>query len=191
MARKWKARWPMYKLLVVADEDGTAKYSPFVVGSNHKGEAFWIAGQKFKVKRDNSIHLGKKFMKEYGYVRPDGRRALILESFGHWYPERYKGCNYKELNDWLKKLAPLDPVRNQRYVQAAKIWYGKSIEECYLGSNDDMVLIDQRLYEDLVYVHPMYEKAVKPNGWRWTYTKNNTPTWYQMHQLKGFPEVRK
>ena len=74
------------KIVVVADKTGSAKVKPFVEG-NHAGEAFWIGGEKFKITADNRVKLGKKFMEKNGFLRADGRRALILDTGGRWYAE--------------------------------------------------------------------------------------------------------
>lgn len=196
MTRKWKVRWPMYKILVVADEDGTAKYYPFVKDSNHEGEDFWVGGEKFKVESDGGIHFDKKFMEVYGHTRSDGKRALILEAYGQWYPERYDEhaprsdlrVNYKKLNVWLETLAPVDPVKKQRYVQGARIWYCTPPEKYYMGKNDDILLIEPRLCRHLRFVHPLYENAQRRGGWVWTYDLNHYPGWYHPQDLVSFQE---
>lgn len=193
MSRKWKASWPDYKMLVVADEDGVARYYPFVADSKHAGERFRIAGNMFVVRSDNSIHLPQKFMEEYGFLRPDGRRALILEAYGKYYPVKYKGRGYvgeewRKINQWLEEFAPVDPVKGKRYVQGAKIWYGKSIEEYYSGLNGGVLSIKQCDYEDLVFVEALRKPKTK-EGCKIMFDKYGHAYWYHPQLLTKYEEA--
>lgn len=111
------------KVLIVADKTGSAKVKPFTTG-NHAGEPFWIGGKKFKITADNRVKIGKKFMEENGFLRADGRRALIIDTGARWYtegelsPKQIKELGAKEKN-------------GKYFVQGAKIRKGKPYEKYY------------------------------------------------------------
>lgn len=162
-----KSPWRLNNILVVANEDGYAKYYPFVAGTNHEDETFWIAGYRFIVNSDNSVLLGEKFMKDYGYVRPDGKRALILKAYGRYFPMRYEGEVYEQDNKWLEKYTTVDPVKGGRYVQGARILYGKSFEKSYWKISGSNVTINQITSVDLRTVEPLHKVVHEPGGLIW------------------------
>lgn len=123
------------KILVVADKTGSAKVKPFVQG-NHSGEAFWIGGEKFRITADNRVKIGKKFMEKNGFLRPDGRRALIIDTGARWYTE---GELSKEQ---LKQLGAKDPLNGKYLVQGAKIKRGKPYEKYYSGRTGSRIPAD-------------------------------------------------
>lgn len=112
------------RVLVVADKAGVGRVKPFAWGK-HVGESFWIDNQKFRITTDNRVKLGKKFMDKHGFLRADGRRALILET----------GARYYSRNELTKEQIKDHPVKSTKtgkyLVQGARILSGKPFEEYY------------------------------------------------------------
>lgn len=123
------------KILVVADKNGVGHVKPFQKTEAHGGEKFWIAGKAFNVTADNRIKLGKKFMEEHGYLRADGRRALVLDTGGRHYTENELSA--EQINALGAKEA------NGKYkVQGAKIRSGKPYESYYDKKNGSRLPAD-------------------------------------------------
>lgn len=123
------------KLLIVADKNGVGHVKPFQGMGSHRGEAYWIAGEKFNVSADNRIKLGKKFMEEHGFIRADGRRAVIIETGARHYSEGELSA------EQLKKLGA--KRENGKYlVQGGKLKKGKPFETYYENKNGARIPVD-------------------------------------------------
>ena len=170
-------------ILVVANPYGYAKYYPFIGGTYHVGEVFWIAGEKFKVGSDNSILLGKEFMKDYGYVRPDGKRALILKAYGRYFPMRAEN---EEDNEWLEKYTTV--TKGGRYVQGARILYAKSLEKSYWKISGSNVQINQITCTDLRVVNALHKVVHETGGWMWVEDIFAHLDLYHPRFLKSYPK---
>lgn len=120
------------RVLVVADKSGVGRVKPFAWG-DHAGEEFWIDKTKFRVTSDNRIKLGKRFMDKYGFLRSDGRRAIILET----------GARYFSINDLPKELKVDRPKKvsekGSYLVQGAEILSGEPFEKWYEKKTGDRV----------------------------------------------------
>lgn len=112
------------RVLVVADKAGVGRVKPFAWGK-HGGESFWIDNQKFRIMSDNRLKLGKKFMDKHGFLRADGRRALILETGARYYEKH-------ELSKEQIKDRPVKSSKTGKYlIQGADILTGEPFEEWY------------------------------------------------------------
>lgn len=111
------------RVVVVADKRGVGKVKPFTWGG-HAGEAFWVDNQKFKITADNRLKLGKKFMDKHGFLRADGRRALILETGARYYTPH-------ELSKEQIKGHAGKSKTGKYLVQGAEVLKGKPFEEWY------------------------------------------------------------
>lgn len=111
------------RVVVVADKSGVGKVKPFTWGE-HAGESFWVDKQKFRIMSDNRLKLGKKFMDKHGFLRADGRRALILETGARYYaPHELSKEQIKEHSGKSKT--------GKYLVQGAQILKGEPFEEWY------------------------------------------------------------
>lgn len=79
------------RILIVADKNGVGHIKAYSGPGSRFGEDFWIGGGKFRVTKDNRIKLGKKFMEKHGFLRSDGRRAIIIDT-GVWTAEHKSGA---------------------------------------------------------------------------------------------------
>lgn len=111
------------RVVVVADKTGVGRVKPFANG-NHAGEAFWVDKQKFKITSDNRLKLGKKFMDKHGFLRSDGRRALILETGARYY------ASHELSQEQIKGHAGKSKT-GKYLVQGAQMLKGKPFEEWY------------------------------------------------------------
>ena len=121
------------RVLVVADKNGTAKFNPFVDIKRTTNHPFWLDRTPFNVTKDGRVKISKKFMDEHGFLRKDGRRALILSTGARYYPEQ-------ELSlEQIKRLPGKDPATGKYYVQGGEILTGKPFEEYYEGKTGDII----------------------------------------------------
>ena len=112
------------RVLVVADKRGVGRVKTFTWGE-HAGETFWIDNQKFRITSDNRLKLGKKFMDKHGFLRADGKRALILETGARYY--RRDELTKEMVEDYSGKKS-----ETGKYLfQGAKILSGEPFEEWY------------------------------------------------------------
>lgn len=112
------------KIIVVADKNGTAKFKPFAENETHWLEPFWIGGEKFSISKDNRVKLGKKFMEKHGYLRADGRRALVIDTGARYYADNELTPEQRE------KLGVVRTSKNGKHlVQGGKIKKGKPYEK--------------------------------------------------------------
>ena len=111
------------RVVVVADKNGVGKVKPFVWG-DHAGEVFWVDKQKFRIMSDNRLKLGKKFMDKHGFLRADGRRALILETGARYYAPQ-------ELSKEQIKGHSGKSKTGKYLIQGADILKGEAFEEWY------------------------------------------------------------
>lgn len=111
------------RVVVVADKTGVGKVKPFTWGE-HAGETFWVDKQKFRIMSDNRLKLGKKFMDKHGFLRSDGRRALILETGARYYAPH-------ELSKEQIKGHSRKSKTGKYLVQGAEILKGEPFEEWY------------------------------------------------------------
>lgn len=112
------------RVLVVADKRGIGQVKPFAWGE-HAGEDFWVNKQKFRITSDNRLKLGKKFMDKHGFLRSDGRRAVILETGARYFTGHELPKEFKEKHRGKKS-------KDGSYlVQGAKILSGEPFEEWY------------------------------------------------------------
>lgn len=125
----------MARILVVADSNGTAKFKPFQ-GKNHGGEPFWLAGKKFTITADNRVKIGKKFMEQYGFLRDDGKRALIVETGARWYADYELDAKERE------ELGPKNPRNGKYLLQGGNILSGKAFHKSYSGRNGERIPLD-------------------------------------------------
>lgn len=121
------------RVLVVADKNGTAKFNPFVDIKKVTDHPFWIAETPFNITSDGRVKISKKFMDEHGYLRKDGRRALILSTGARYYPEQ------DLLPEQIKLLPGKDTKTGKYYVQGGQILSGKPFEEYYEKKTGDIV----------------------------------------------------
>lgn len=112
------------RVVVVADKTGVGKVKPFTWGE-HAGQAFWVDKQKFKITADNRLKLGKKFMDKHGFLRADGRRALILETGARYY------APHELSTEQIKEHPGKDSKTGKYYVQGAQILKGEPFEEWF------------------------------------------------------------
>lgn len=112
------------RVLVVADKRGIGRVKPFTWGE-HAGETFWIDNQKFRITSDNRLKLGKKFMDKHGFLRADGKRALILETGARYY------APHELTKEQIKEHSTTKSKTGKYLVQGADILSGKSFEEYY------------------------------------------------------------
>lgn len=123
------------RILIVADNNGIGHVKPFQGCGNHQGEAFWIGGKKFTVSQDNRIKLGKMFMEKHGFVRSDGRRAIIIDTgFWQYRPEELYYDMIEQLGAECK-----DGVYR---VRGARIETGKAFEPYYEKENGSRIPMD-------------------------------------------------
>lgn len=109
------------RVLVVADKRGVGRVKPFAWG-DHAGEDFWVANSKFRISSDNRLKLGKRFMDKHGFLRSDGRRAVILET----------GARYFKSHELPKETHKVKRSKTGSYlVQGAEILTGEPFEEYY------------------------------------------------------------
>lgn len=120
------------RVLVVADKNGTAKFNPFV-DIKRTNQPFWIARTPFNVTKDGRVKISKKFMDEHGFLRKDGRRALILSTGARYYPEQ------ELFPEQIKMLPEKDPKTGKYYVQGGQILAGEPFEPYYEGKTGDII----------------------------------------------------
>lgn len=112
------------RVLVVADKRGVGQVKPFAWG-DHAGEDFWVNNSKFRITSDNRLKLGKKFMDKHGFLRADGKRALILET----------GARYFSINELPKEVKEKHRGKRSKagsyLIQGAEILNGEPFEEWY------------------------------------------------------------
>lgn len=112
------------RVVVVADKSGVGRVKPFAWGE-HGGESFWVNKQKFRITSDNRLKLGKKFMDKHGFLRSDGKRALILETGARYYTRNE--LTKEQIKDYRGKKS-----KTGKYlVQGADILSGEPFEEWY------------------------------------------------------------
>lgn len=111
------------RVVVVADKRGVGRVKPFAWG-DHAGENFWVANSKFRITSDNRLKLGKRFMDKHGFLRSDGRRAVILETGARYYTPR-------ELSKEQIKGHSGKSKTGKYLIQGAEILTGEPFEKYY------------------------------------------------------------
>lgn len=136
------------RVLVVADKRGIGQVKPFGWG-DHAGEDFWVDNSKFRITSDNRLKLGKKFMDKHGFLRSDGRRAVILET----------GARYFSINELPKEYKEKYRGRRSKsgsyLVQGAEILSGEPFEEWYDYKTGTRVPYDVGSEEDIDILKPV------------------------------------
>ena len=132
------------RILVVSNKKGSATVKPFNDSKDHAGEPFWVHGKILKVGKDNRITIGKNFMEERGFLRPDGRRVFVMETGIKWltpdqFPERKRG-KYKPT-----RKSKLDDTH---FVHGANIKTGKLYEKYYSGQTGDRLPVTDVEYTE-------------------------------------------
>lgn len=112
------------RVVVVADKSGVGRVKPFAWGS-HAGEEFWIDNTKFRITSDNRLKLGKKFMDKHGFLRSDGRRAIIIETGARYFRSHELPKEMKE------KPRGKRSEQGSYLIQGAEILSGEPFEEWY------------------------------------------------------------
>lgn len=121
------------RVLVVADKNGTAKFNPFVDIKKNTKHPFWIDMTPFNITSDGRVKISKKFMDEHGFLRKDGRRALILSTGARYYPENFLSA------EQIKMLPGKDEKTGKYYVQGGQILTGKPFEEWYEKKTGEII----------------------------------------------------
>lgn len=121
------------RVLVVADKNGTAKFNPFVDIKKNTNHPFWIDMTPFNITTDGRVKISKKFMDEHGFLRKDGRRALILSTGARYYPENFLSA------EQIKMLPGKDEKTGKYYVQGGQILTGKPFEEWYEKKTGEII----------------------------------------------------
>lgn len=109
------------RVIVTSRKDGRGLVKPFLLGTVHTGEPFWVGGKMLTVTKDNRVYIPKEIMEKHGYLRKDGTRALIVETGGR-YVDKLDENNKVVINPETGK-----PFRVK--VQGGDILKGKTLEK--------------------------------------------------------------
>lgn len=71
----------MTYLIAVAGKNGRAAIKPYKPGTgDHRGTPFLIGDVKIKTEPGDIVTIPKRVFEKYGYLRSDGKRALVLDA---------------------------------------------------------------------------------------------------------------